>query len=195
LKRAEHKLNEDLKVEIVNGQVELIQLKLREAKLESRKQAELFRIEKADLVAEVEQLTTRVIELRAMLEEKTEIADGAHEKLAAMSRHQDQIIREHTKMMQEKLDAAIALSSVHKKKVDETNGELLEARTKLLAMADRLEQDVAVLPFTTDHDVSNGMSEKQLLRERQEFQNEMLCARQMVSLHLKDKVNTGDLEK
>jgi len=196
LKLVEQNIKEELTVEILNGQLELIQLKLREANLESKKQSEQFRKEKTNLVAEVKQLETKVIELRAMVEEKTEIADEAHEKLAALSKQQDEIIREHTKMIQEKLDATIALSSVHKKRVDEMTGELLEVKTKMLAMGDSLEQVIPLSPFTTDQDTRNDILEKRLLLEKNEFENEMLCDRQVVSLQLKNKeVNTGDLEK
>jgi len=195
LKRVTESLREEMQVEILGSQVELIQLKLKEAKLDSTRQSELCQIEKAELASEVNLLTTKIVELKALLKEKTEIADDANEKLTAMSRQQDKIIREHTKQMKEKLDAAISLSSIYKKKVSEMAEELHETRKKIFDMGEKLEGFTPSSQFYPDHDVSSGEQEKRLQNEEEEFEGEVLCTPQLVSLNLKKKLNTGSIEE
>jgi len=195
LKRVTESLREEMQVEILGSQVELIQLKLKEAKLDSTRQSELCQIEKAELASEVNLLTTKIVELKALLKEKTEIADDANEKLTAMSRQQDKIIREHTKQMKEKLDAAISLSSIYKKKVSEMAEELHETRKKIFNMGEKLEGFTPSSQFYPDHDVSSGEQEKRLQNEEEEFEGEVLCTPQLVSLNLKKKLNTGSIEE
>lgn len=195
LKRVTESLQEEMQVEILGSQVELIQLKLKEAKLDSTRQSELSHIEKAELASEVNQLTKKITELKELLKEKTEIADDANEKLTAMSRHQDKIIREHTKKMQEKLDAAISLSSVYKKKVADMAEELHEAKKKIFDIRGKLARFTSFSQFYPDHDVSSSEQEKRLQNEEEKFEGEMSCTPQQVSLQLKRKLNTGSIEE
>jgi len=195
LKRVTGSLQEEMQVEILGSQVELIQLKLKEAKLDSTRQSELSQIEKTEQASEVNHLTKKILELKALLKEKTEIADDANEKLTAMSRQQDKIIREHTKKMQEKLDAAISLSSVYKKKAADMAEELHDARKKIFDMGEKLARFTPSSQFYPDHDGSSGEQEKRLQNAEEEFEGEMLCTPQLVNLQLKKKLNTGSIEE